>query len=72
MGHIIECGTYATGGYYSAIEDFGREYTDFGYPIAAIDHRGEAVISMEQGRHGTVNTSTITSLLRAPSTSTRT
>ncbi|ERS99343.1 hypothetical protein HMPREF1624_04542 [Sporothrix schenckii ATCC 58251] len=63
VGHLIECGTYATGGYYSGFKAFGKKRTDFGYPIAAIDHKGEAVISMERGRHGTVNTGTITSQL---------
>ncbi|KAL1899815.1 hypothetical protein Sste5346_002681 [Sporothrix stenoceras] len=63
VGHIIECGTYATGGYYSGFKNFGKKRTDFGYPIASIDHKGEAVISMEKGRHGTVNTGTITSQL---------
>ncbi|CAK7230594.1 hypothetical protein SCUCBS95973_007628 [Sporothrix curviconia] len=63
VGHLIECGTYATGGYYSAFKAFGKNNTDFGYPIAAIDHKGEAVVSMEKGRHGTVNTGTITSQL---------
>jgi hypothetical protein len=30
IGHLIECGTYATGGYYSAFKDFGQKNTDFG------------------------------------------
>jgi hypothetical protein len=63
IGHIIECSTYATGGYYSGFKDLGINDTDMGYPIAAIDHKGEAVISMEQGKHGLVNTATVASQL---------
>lgn len=63
VGHIIECSTYATGGYYSGFKDLGVNDTDMGYPIAAIDHKGEAVITMEKGRHGLVNVATVASQL---------
>jgi len=63
IGHIIECSTYATGGYYSGFKDLGVNDTDMGYPIAAIDHKGKAVISVEQGKHGLVNTATVASQL---------
>lgn len=32
-------------------------------PIASVDHKGEAIISMEKNRHGTINTGTLTSQL---------
>ena len=63
IGHIIECSTYATGGYYSGFKDLGVNDTDMGYPIAAIDHRGEAVLTMEKGKHGLVTPATIASQL---------
>jgi hypothetical protein len=63
VGHIIECSTYATGGYYSGFKDLGVNDTDMGYPIAAVEHSGEAVITMEKGRHGLVNTATVASQL---------
>lgn len=63
VGHIIECSTYATGGYYSGFKDLGINDTDMGYPIAAIDEKGEAIITMEKGRHGLVTTATIASQL---------
>ncbi|KXJ90404.1 hypothetical protein Micbo1qcDRAFT_226332 [Microdochium bolleyi] len=63
IGHIIECSTYATGGYYSGFKDLGDNDTDMGYPIAAIDEKGEAVISMEKGRDGLVTTDTVASQL---------
>ena len=48
LGHVIECSTYATGGYYSGFKDLGVKDTDMGYPIAAIEHNGEAVFTMEK------------------------
>ncbi|KAI1843557.1 hypothetical protein JX266_010190 [Neoarthrinium moseri] len=63
IGHIIECSTYATGGYYSGFKDLGVHDTDMGYPIAAIDEKGEAVISMEQGKDGLVSIATVASQL---------
>ncbi|KAM0327096.1 hypothetical protein ACHAQA_006223 [Verticillium albo-atrum] len=63
VGHIIECSTYATGGYYSGFKDLKGNDTDMGYPIAAIDSKGEAVITMEQGKHGLVNIQTVASQL---------
>ena len=63
VGHVIECSTYATGGYYSGFKDLGVKDTDMGYPIAAIAHDGTAVYSMEKGRHGLCTTDTIASQL---------
>lgn len=34
-----------------------------GYPIAAVDHKGEAVITMEKGKHGFVTPATVASQL---------
>ena len=63
VGHIIECSTYATGGYYSGFKDLGVNDTDMGYPIASIDSKGEAVITMEKGKHGLVSIATVASQL---------
>jgi hypothetical protein len=63
IGHIIECSTYATGGYYSGFKSLAPNDTDMGYPIAEIDHKGDAVITMEKGRDGVVNTATVASQL---------
>lgn len=63
IGHIIECSTYATGGYYSGFKDLGDQDTDMGYPIAAVDEKGHAVITMEKGKHGLVTPATIASQL---------
>lgn len=63
IGHIIECSTYATGGYYSGFKDLGVKDLDMGYPIASIEQNGEAVITMEKGKDGLVTTATIASQL---------
>lgn len=57
------CSTYATGGYYSGFKDLGDNDTDMGYPIAAIDYKGEAVITMENGKHGLMTPATVASQL---------
>lgn len=63
VGHIIECSTYATGGYYSGFKDLGVQDLDMGYPIASLEKNGECVITMEAGRDGLVNVATIASQL---------
>ncbi|KAM0506961.1 hypothetical protein ACHAP9_007158 [Verticillium nonalfalfae] len=54
---------YQKGGYYSGFKDLEGKDTDMGYPIAAIDEKGEAIITMEKGKHGLVNTQTVASQL---------
>lgn len=63
VGHIIECSTYATGGYYSGFKDLGVKDLDMGYPIAAIEANGEAIVTMEANRDGLVNVATVASQL---------
>lgn len=63
VGHIIECSTYATGGYYSGFKDLGVRDLDMGYPIASIEQSGECVLTMEEGRDGLVTVATIASQL---------
>lgn len=63
VGHVIECSTYATGGYYSAFKDLGGLDLDMGYPIASIEANGECVYTMEKGRDGLISVGTIASQL---------
>jgi hypothetical protein len=63
IGHLLECSTYVTGGYYSGFKDLGVHDTDMGYPIAAIDHTGAAILSIEKGRDGSMTVGTVTSQL---------
>jgi len=55
VGHLLECSTQITGGYFadpahSAVRNLGR----CGYPIAEVDERGECVITKVDGSGGAV------------------
>jgi hypothetical protein len=61
-GHVIECGTQATGGNYS----FFTEIDDLvhpGFPIAEIAADGSSVITKHDGTGGAVTTETVTAQL---------
>ncbi|MCW2543902.1 MAG: hypothetical protein JWM40_1454 [Frankiales bacterium] len=61
-GHVIECGTQATGGNYS----FFQEIPDLihpGFPIAEIAADGSSVITKHQGQAGQVSVGTVTAQL---------
>jgi hypothetical protein len=61
-GHVIECGTQATGGNYS----FFTEVPDLlhaGFPVAEIHPDGSSVITKQPGTGGTVSVGTVTAQL---------
>jgi hypothetical protein len=61
-GHVIECGTQATGGNYSfftSIPDLRRP----GFPIAEIEADGSSVITKHPGTGGAVTVGTVTAQL---------
>ncbi|RDI33884.1 uncharacterized protein DUF1446 [Rhodococcus sp. AG1013] len=61
-GHVIECGTQATGGNYSwftEIADLGRP----GFPITEIHDDGSSVITKHAGTGGAVSRGTVTAQL---------
>ena len=61
-GHVIECGTQATGGnyaFFTDIADLGRP----GFPIAEIDADGSSVITKHPGTGGQVSVGTVTAQL---------
>jgi hypothetical protein len=61
-GHVVECGTQATGGNYS----FFREIADLrhpGFPIAEIRADGSSVITKHAGTGGAVTVGTVTAQL---------
>ncbi len=61
-GHVIECGTQATGGNYSfftEIADMSRP----GFPIAEIESDGSSVITKHDGTGGAVSVGTVTAQL---------
>ncbi|OLO99519.1 exopolyphosphatase [Mycolicibacterium porcinum] len=61
-GHVIECGTQATGGnysFFSEIADLARP----GFPIAEISADGSSVITKHAGTGGQVSVGTVTAQL---------
>ncbi|MCU4187408.1 DUF1446 domain-containing protein [Acidiferrimicrobium sp. IK] len=61
-GHIIECGTQATGGNYSFFTEV-RGLTHTGFPWAEVAADGSAVIGKHDGTGGEVSVGTVTSQL---------
>ncbi len=61
-GHIIECGTQATGGNYSFFEEV-PDFTDVGFPIAEVYEDGSSVITKHPGTGGLVSVGTVTAQL---------
>jgi hypothetical protein len=61
-GHVIECGTQATGGNYSFFEEVPG-MSRVGFPWAEIAADGSAVIGKHLGTGGEVSTGTVTSQL---------
>ena len=63
VGHVLECGTQATGGNYS----FWREEVDQplhpGFPVAEVHADGSAVITKHPGTGGAVTVGTVTAQL---------
>ncbi|GAA2450142.1 acyclic terpene utilization AtuA family protein [Streptomyces mauvecolor] len=63
-GHVLECGTQATGGNYSFFTDFaGRDLVRPGFPLAEIHADGSSVITKHPGTGGVVDTGTVTAQL---------
>ena len=66
-GHVIECGTQATGGNFSGFVDLfqaGAPMTDpLGFPIAEIAADGSSVITKHDGTGGAVTVDTVTAQL---------
>ncbi|NMD59485.1 UNVERIFIED_ORG: uncharacterized protein DUF1446 [Nocardia globerula] len=61
-GHVIECGTQATGGnyaFFTEIPNLGRP----GFPIAEINADGSSVITKHSGTDGEVSVGTVTAQL---------
>ncbi len=61
-GHVIECGTQATGGnypFFTGIDDLTRP----GFPIAELRRDGSAVITKHPGTGGAVTVGTVTAQL---------
>ena len=62
-GHVIECGTQATGGNFSGFLDLPRDARPLGFPIAEVAADGSAVITKHDGTGGLVSVDTVTAQL---------
>lgn len=61
-GHVIECGTQATGGNFSGFTALDTS-TPLGFPVAEIDADGTTVITKASGTGGAVTVDTVTAQL---------
>ncbi|MCW2831494.1 MAG: exopolyphosphatase [Aeromicrobium sp.] len=61
-GHVIECGTQATGGNFSGFDGLDMK-APLGFPIAEIGADGEVVITKHAGTGGAVTVDTVTAQL---------
>jgi hypothetical protein len=62
-GHVIECGTQATGGNFSGFLSLPRDARPLGFPIAEIAADGSSVITKHPGTGGAVSLDTVTAQL---------
>jgi len=64
-GHVIECGTQATGGNFAGFRDLPAGALDrpLGFPLAAIAADGSSVITKHPGTGGAVTVDTVTAQL---------
>jgi hypothetical protein len=65
-GHIIECGTQASGGNFAGFKELmalGRFDAPLGFPIAEVDENGSSVITKHEGTGGAVTVDTVTAQL---------
>ncbi|MFJ8858544.1 acyclic terpene utilization AtuA family protein [Streptomyces sp. NPDC102451] len=60
-GHVLECGTQATGGNYAFFGD--HDVRRPGFPLAEIHQDGSSVITKHDGTGGVVDTGTVTAQL---------
>ncbi|MFD0315716.1 acyclic terpene utilization AtuA family protein [Streptomyces flavalbus] len=63
-GHVLECGTQATGGNYAFFQEVGgRDLTRPGFPLAEVHEDGSCVITKHPGTGGLVDVGTVTAQL---------
>jgi hypothetical protein len=61
-GHVLECGTQATGGNYAFLEEL-PDHRPPGFPLAEVRGDGSAVVTKHQGTGGLVSVGTVTAQL---------
>lgn len=67
-GHLLECSSYVTGGYYTGFKkellySSQANCTNLGFPIGEIEANGEFVITKEENAGGLVTVQTVTAQL---------
>ena len=62
-GHVIECGTQASGGNFSGFRSLKPDTTPIGFPLAEISADGSSVISKHAATGGAVTSDTLTAQL---------
>ena len=63
VGHVLECGTQATGGNYSFWREEVAQPLRMGFPVAEVAEDGSAVITKHPGSGGAVTVGTVTAQL---------
>ncbi len=63
VGHVLECGTQATGGNYSFVHEEVARPVHPGFPVAEVFEDGSAVITKHEGTAGAVTVGTVTAQL---------
>ena len=63
VGHVLECGTQATGGNYSFWREEVARPLHMGFPVAEVAPDGSAVITKHPGTGGAVTVGTVTAQL---------
>ncbi|MFF8972341.1 acyclic terpene utilization AtuA family protein [Streptomyces sp. NPDC014995] len=62
-GHVLECGTQATGGNYAFFREHGGDVRRPGFPLAELHEDGRCVITKHPGTGGFVDIGTVTAQL---------
>ena len=62
-GHVLECGTQATGGNFSGFRSLPHDGKPLGFPVAEIAADGSCVITKQDGTGGAVTIDTVTAQL---------
>ena len=63
VGHVLECGTQATGGNFSGFRTLPHDGRALGFPLAEIAADGSSVITKHAGTGGAVTVDTVTAQL---------
>jgi hypothetical protein len=62
-GHVVECGTQATGGNFSGFLELPRDARPLGFPIAEVSADGSCVVTKHADTGGVVSVDTVTAQL---------